>query len=197
MMQTGIVLLAAGSAERYGHDKRLASIGKGLEAAPMLLATIRAVRASGMPFVVVLRSGDHLWQQELDGMDVDWIASPEAHLGMGHSLAAGVHATQHWDGWLIALADMPFIQPSTFQSVAEALSRHKIVRPVFTSRDTGQRLRGHPVGFNRSCACDLMQCRGDEGARQLLAANPDDVHELLCSDEGIIHDVDRPDDIRR
>ena len=190
MKQTGVVILAAGLGERFGHDKRLASIGP--QAEPMLLATIRSVRASGMPFVVVLRPGDHLWQQELDGMEVDWVASPEAHLGMGHSLAAGVHATQHWDGWLIALADMPYIQPATYQRVAEALNQHKIVRPVL--QRSGNPLNGHPVGFSRSYAWALIQCQGDEGARRLLADNPQDVYLLPLGDEGIVQDIDQPED---
>ncbi|WP_430461469.1 nucleotidyltransferase family protein [Thalassolituus sp. LLYu03] len=194
MKQTGVVVLAAGSGERYGHDKRLAAVPGKQGHEPMLLATLRAVRASGLPFIVVLRSGDLQWEQELDAIGVDWIACPEAHKGMGHSLAAGVHATQHWDGWLIALADMPFIQPGTYRAVADALNQHRIVRPVLHNPVTNKRQPGHPVGFDKTCAFELLQCSGDQGARELLKHHASDVAELLCHDEGIVQDIDRPED---
>ena len=202
MKQTGVVLLAAGSAERYGHDKRLAAVtvatasdkSHAVAAEPMLLASIRTVRASGMPFIVVLRSGDLQWEQELDAMGVDWTTCPEAHKGMGYSLAAGVHATQHWDGWLIAMADMPFIHPATFQTLAESLNQHDRVRPVFVCPESGKLRGGHPLAFGKSCAFALMQCAGDEDAITALLSPPNKVHDIICADSGIIRDVDLPGD---
>ncbi len=197
----GVILLAAGKSERFGGDKRLAEIRQpqGTQQ-PMLLTTLQQIRASGLPLFVVLRPGDQQWGDALDKLSIDWGICPEAAQGMGHSLAFGVHATQHWNGWLIALADMPFIQPATYQRVATALNQHKIVRPVLqrtdtaTGADTGKTLDGHPVGFSRSYACALTQCQGDEGARRLLTDNPQDVYLLPLTDKGIVQDIDRPQD---
>ena len=200
----GVILLAAGKSERFGGDKRLASIAlpESAEPQPMLFVTLQQICASGLPVFVVLRPGDQQWGDALDKLSIDWGICPEAAQGMGHSLAFGVHATQHWNGWLIALADMPFIQPATYQRVAAALHQHKIVRPVLqraapgtgTDTDSGKTLNGHPVGFSRNYACALIQCQGDEGARRLLADNPQDIYLLPLEDEGIVQDIDRPQD---
>lgn len=194
----GMILLAAGKSERFGGDKRLASIAlpESAQPQPMLFVTLQQICVSGLPVFVVLRPGDQQWGEALDKLSIDWGICPEAGLGMGHSLAFGVHATQHWNGWLIALADMPFIQPATYQRVAEALNQHNIVRPVLqrTGTDAGKTLNGHPVGFSRNYACSLIQCQGDEGARRLLADNPQDIYLLPSEDEGIWQDIDRPED---
>ena len=80
------------------------------------------------------------------------------------------------------------------ERVAEALNQHKIVRPVLQRSGTSNPLNGHPVGFSRSYAWALIQCQGDEGARRLLADNPQDVYLLPLGDEGIVQDIDRPED---
>lgn len=190
MKQTGVVLLAAGNSGHYGHDKRLISISHGAGSEPALLASIRMVRTTGLPFIVVLRSGDLQWEQELDALEIDWTICPDAHKGMGYSLAAGVHATQHWDGWLVAMADMPFIQPATFHAVTESLNHHDIVQPVFICPESGKIRPGYPLGFARSCACALMQCAGDAEAITALLSAARNVHELICADSGIIRDVE-------
>ncbi len=194
MHTTGIILLAAGQSERYGNDKRLASITGRDGSQPMLLATLEHINASGLPVFVVLRPGDVQWEQELDQRGIEWGTCPDAALGMGHSLAFGVHATQHWQHWLIALADMPFVQPQTYRAIANALEQHAIVRPVVHEPTTGQHLPGQPVGFQQRFACELMRCTGDTGARDLLQRYAADVHALEVTDDGILHDIDCPED---
>lgn len=187
----GVILLAAGKSERFGGDKRLAAITLNGHTQPMLLTTIQQIQASGLPLFVVLRPGDQQWGETLDKLNIDWGICPEAALGMGHSLAFGVHATQHWNGWLIALADMPFILSQTYRDLAAALKRHPIVRPYLTSQPETP---GQPVGFQQLFACQLMQCCGDSGARHLLRQHPDKVHAFFTSDQGILLDIDRHND---
>lgn len=196
MTRTGVVLLAAGSSQRFGNDKRLAAVSDAADPCePMLLATIRQIQASGLPLYVVLRTGDHQWQQELDRLEVAWGASPEAQQGMGHSLASGIRNNQDWDGWLIALADMPYIQPRTYRAVADALQQHAIVQPVWADPYSGQYHAGHPLGFDRSLAFELLQCSGDNGACHILRDHAERVFDLISNDAGILQDIDRPEDL--
>lgn len=190
----GVILLAAGKSERFGADKRLVQIDKpqSTQQQPMLLTTLQQIRASGLPLFVVLRPGDQQWGDALDKLSIDWGICPEAAQGMGHSLAFGVHATQHWNGWLIALADMPFIHSQTYRYVADNLKQHAIVRPRLKSQPQRP---AHPVGFQRQFACELMACEGDHGARDLLQKHHDQLFELLLEDDGIVRDIDRPQDL--
>src|SRR5690606_38639557 len=86
--------------------------------------------------------------------------------GMGTGIACGVAASAAAPGWMIALADMPYVSPAAIRAVAARLQQGAdLVAPVYRGR------RGHPVGFSRRHAGALMQLRGDAGARAILNAN--------------------------
>lgn len=107
-----------------------------------------------------------------------------ASAGLGDSIAAGVAATPHWQGWLIHLADMPFVGADVFRQVADALRQHAIVRPCYAQQP------GHPVGFSALLRKPLCQLRGDNGARELLQGAA--VHLLPLEQPGVVQDIDLP-----
>ena len=181
-----VILLAAGSARRFGSDKRKAKID---DDKTLLQACINRIQTASLPLFVVLASGDEDIADELSAAGIDWAYCPNAHLGMGHSLAFGIESTIKAPGWLIALADMPFIRASTFNEVASQLQQHDIVLPQLAD---GR--RGHPVGFNACFRQQLLQCQGDQGARHIIKQQQPFI--LLTDDVGIIADVDQPEDLR-
>lgn len=198
-MTAGVVLLAAGRSQRFGSDKRHALLPGQLPNQPMattsvLFNTLQHIHATQLPCFVVLRPGDQKLSEQLEKMGIDWGICPDAHLGMGHSLAFGVRSTQHWDGWLIALADMPWVQPQTYQAIAARLNHANIVRPYILRPDS-KKCTGNPVAFSRPFAYQLMQCSGDQGARALLQQHQQLLDEIEVQDEGIIRDIDQPSDI--
>src|SRR3989442_312708 len=116
----------------------------------------------------------------------------DAGEGMGTSLAAGVRATSDADGWIVALADMPFIRPETIRIVAKALrDGAAIAAPSFRGE------RGHPVGFARRFLEELSSLRGDDGARQLLNQHPESLTLHEVDDPGVVRDIDKPSDLER
>ena len=113
-----------------------------------------------------------------------------ANEGMGTSLAAGVRATSDAKGWVIALADMPFIRPETIRIVTKALQEGAaIVAPSFRGE------RGHPVGFALRFCEELSSLRGDNGAREFLGQHPEWVKIFEVDDPGVVHDVDKLSDL--
>jgi molybdenum cofactor cytidylyltransferase len=107
---------------------------------------------------------------------------------MGASLACAARAAGKADGYLVALADMPFVRPSTIAAVRDALaSGAALVAPYFRAR------RGHPVGISGTFFDDLLACKGDEGAKQLFARN--EVRKVAVGDPGVIRDIDTPADL--
>ncbi|HVL37716.1 MAG TPA: NTP transferase domain-containing protein, partial [Burkholderiales bacterium] len=88
----------------------------------------------------------------------------------------------------VALADMPFVRPSTIAAVREALAAGApLAAPYFRSR------RGHPVGIAGGFHRELVALRGDEGARRLLAAHR--VRKIPVGDPGVLRDIDTPADL--
>ncbi|MGE5712793.1 MAG: nucleotidyltransferase family protein, partial [Betaproteobacteria bacterium] len=91
------------------------------------------------------------------------------------------------DGWVIALADMPAIQPDTLRRVVDALKAGAAtVAPTYRGR------RGHPVGFSAAMRSELLASAGDIGARSVLARHPPQLIEV--DDPGVLYDVDTPED---
>ncbi len=119
------------------------------------------------------------------------IVADDAHLGMGHSLAAGVAAITDWSYALIGLADMPFVSQKTLlqlRAEMDAMTAPGIVVPTFADK------RGHPVGFDATFFDELKALKGDAGARSLLQQFASVVIEVPVTDPGILKDIDFPDD---
>ncbi|HJW03191.1 MAG TPA: nucleotidyltransferase family protein [Azospira sp.] len=184
------ILLAAGSARRFGSDKLLASLADGT---PVALAAARAIQAgmpSGALLVAVIRPEQTALATLLQEAGWQPVASAEAALGMGHSLAAGVEASREAAGWLVALADMPYLQPASVAAVAAALSADA---PLAAPGYRGQ--RGHPVGFGAAYREELQALSGDAGARHLIQRDRARLRLLEVDDPGVLQDVDTPADL--
>lgn len=185
------VLLAAGKAVRFGSDKRLHRLPDGT---PMALAAARRLRAACPRTIIVLRPGpDPL--RELLALEPVEIAET-AGSGVGDSIAAGIRASHRSggpavDGWLIALADMPYIAEESYACVLQALAQGAaIARPVHAG------CVGHPVGFRARYRDALVALAGDQGARSIIEAEPGALVTCAVQDPGVLVDVDRPGDLR-
>ncbi|HEY1058386.1 MAG TPA: nucleotidyltransferase family protein [Limnobacter sp.] len=185
------ILLAAGQASRFGSNKLIQPWGSRGE--PVLVHSLLALKAACDQVLVVV--GQHN-QADLtpciEPHGCAWTVAPDAHLGMGHSLAHGIARSPACTGWLIGLADMPAVNVSTTVQLAEALKEgHSIVVPVMNQQ------RGNPVGFLATHKAALMQLTGDEGARRLVQTHAAQVHRVDVQDPGIHHDIDRVEDLNR
>lgn len=184
----GIILLAAGTGSRFiaagGEGNKLnARLQKTAgNVVTVFEATLRQACASRLPVHVVTRPENRPVQTCClrEGIPFTLISSA----GTGESIAAGVHATAGWDGWLIHLADMPFVTAEVFTAVADRLRQEMIVRPYWQNEP------GHPVGFAQPMREKLRLLRGDNGARELLRS-----HRMLRLDfnhPAVITDIDIP-----
>ncbi|AGE19909.1 MULTISPECIES: NTP transferase domain-containing protein [Serratia] len=187
-MTTGIVITAAGRGERFiqaggqGNKLNAGFADAAGERRSLFEHTLCQALASGLPVQVVTRPDNLpvLAACAANQVPVTLLASA----GLGDSIAAGVAATPHWQGWLIHLADMPFVGADVFRQVADALRQHPIVRPCYAQQP------GHPVGFSARLRKPLCQLRGDNGARGLLQGAA--VHLLPLEHPGVVRDIDLP-----
>lgn len=135
--------------------------------------------------ICVVRPDDQALQSLFQRHGFETVICEDAGSGMSASLKAGICATANSDGWLIALADMPFIKPETHGLIAENLKQlGGIIVPKFEGK------RGHPVGFSSTYRSVLLQITGDQGARPVLARYADNVRVVAVDDQGIYQDVD-------
>lgn len=184
----GIIILAAGTGSRFsaagGEGNKLNALCE--DAAGNLVCvfstTLQQAMETGLDVHVVTRPENTPVQQACTkaGVPVTLINSA----GTGESIASGVRATAGWDGWLIHLADMPFVTSQVMLSVAAGLQSAEITRPFW--RETP----GHPVGFGPALREELQQLAGDQGARQLLRDRP--VLRIEADTPMVIADIDLP-----
>lgn len=188
-LATGI-LLAAGLGTRFDpsgiHSKLLAPLPDGT---PVAVAAARRLAAAVPDVIAVVRPGAEKLAFLLNEAGCQVVYAADAERGMGASLAAGVRASGEATGWIVALADMPWIDTRTIEAIARALDADNasIVAPAYRGQ------RGHPVGFANRHHAALAALDGDAGARALLAAHPLALLEL--NDPAVLRDVDTPADL--
>lgn len=185
---TGI-LLAAGYGRRFDpagqRNKLLATLPDGHTVAARSARTLVSVLPGTL---AVIRPGNAALAAELQAAGCRVLETAAAEAGMGAALAAAVAATPEASGWVVALADMPWLPAELVRAVALTITtRDAIAAPWRDGR------RGHPVGFGSAWRDALLKLDGDEGARELLKTQP--VMRILTEDEGAFRDVDVEGDI--
>ena len=181
------ILLAAGAGRRFGADKLIHSLPNGDAVA---VRACRNLLAGTDNVLAVVRPGSEKLTALLQAEGAEVRVCADAEQGMSASLVFGVRARPEAAGWLIALADMPWIAPATIRKVADTLrSGMTIAAPCWQGR------RGHPVGFSRILAPDLAALSGDEGAKTVIQAYLEHLHLVDCDDPGVLQDIDKPEDL--
>jgi molybdenum cofactor cytidylyltransferase len=183
-MIVGAVVLAAGLSRRMGAAK----LAMDVEGVPMLARTLAAVRAAGLPLLVV--TGGHEAAVRAVAGDVPMVHADGFEAGLAESLKAGLHAAPlDWDALLVVLGDMPFVAADTLRTLALELGRGA---PAVVPVHAGE--RGNPAGFARAVWPALMTLDGDRGARGVLDRLG--VVAVSVEDPGVLRDLDRPEDLK-
>jgi len=181
------LLLAAGASRRFGADKLAHALPHGVAVA---VQAARHLRAEIDRVVAIVRPGAEATARALAAEGCEVVVCPGAENGMGASLACGARAAGEVDGYLVALADMPFVRPSTIAAVRDALAGGAaLAAPYFRTR------RGHPVGIAGRFRAELEALTGDDGARDLVAAHAAELVKIPVGDPGAIRDIDTPADV--
>lgn len=183
------ILMAAGSGSRFGGGKLTHPLPKHNETiAERAWLNLRAAMDC---VCVVVRAGDTATLALFRELKAHVVICDDAALGMGHSLACAVRANAYSEGWIIALADMPFIRPETIAAVGKVIAQDRASIAIPTYRGT----RGHPVGFGAEHFRELCALTGDAGAKSIVRRHQYSVTEVTTDDAGILQDIDQRDDL--
>lgn len=186
------ILLAAGFSLRFGStDKLLQRLPDGR---PIALASAENLIKSIPVSISVLRPENKALAELMLNAGLKIVFCSENDEEMADSLATGIRFSANFEaannGFVIALADMPYIQTETIIAVANKVADGaSIVIPVY------QNQRGHPVGFSAKFRFELEKLHGDEGARSIIKQYADELELLSTLDEGILVDIDTPNDL--
>lgn len=206
-MKIAALILAAGSASRFGSLKQLASINN----KPMLQHCIDSANGPLSDNVyTLLGHQSKLIKSNITGTKV--IEHPEWERGIGSSIAVGVdYLSKDFEAILIMLGDQPMIKSAHVeQLIALFKEQHQDQlqkeqpKKAQSQKDQPQNYQqivcsqyqnnlAVPAIFSKTHFHDLMQLDGDQGAKQLLT-NLSPPPKVLAL-EKVYKDVDHPQDL--
>ena len=178
----GGLVLAAGSATRFGSAKQLAD----LDGRPLLEHSILAMTSSPVGrVVVVLGSGAEEVLARVDLHGADGIVNERWDEGQSASLARGLAELSDCEAVVVTLGDQPRVSPEAIHRVIAARGGGAAaVRATYHGEP------GHPVLLERTLFERMRDVTGDHGARNLLIS--EQTREVPCEDLGGGQDVDTP-----
>jgi len=185
------VLLAAGKSERMGRNKLLMPfeggtiIGRTLD--NLLSSRVREI-------VVVVGACAQEMSVAIENRAVTMVLNPNYAKGMSTSLITGIRMISKRAKYvMVALGDQPFVTSNTYDRLIEAAfeTGRGIVIPTYS------RQRGNPILISAGYFPEILHFSGDVGGRELLVQYPDDVLEVAVSDEGIVINVNTPDEYEK
>ncbi len=174
------IVLAAGFSSRFGSSKLLAELSSGKT---VFQQTVERI-AEAFPELLVVTRPEMVTALQKLAQSTSILGFEHADQGMGATLAFAAQQIGDWDGCVVCLGDMPFIETSTYSLIAELVTVDSIVTPTFDSK------MGNPVAFGKNLYTDLEALTGDSGGRRLTSMYPQAVRELRVSDPGILQDID-------
>ncbi|MBZ6493624.1 nucleotidyltransferase family protein [Natrinema longum] len=186
------LLLAAGTSSRFGNENKLLAT---LEGEPIVRQAARTLVRSGVePVVVVLGHEADRVGDAIEGLPVETAVNEAYDTGQASSLRTGIRAIRgrdrEYDAAVIALGDMPFVAPSTVDSLVSAYAAD--AGDALAAAFDGE--RGNPVLFDERFFDALADVDGDIGGREILRES--DASALVpVDDPGVRRDIDSPDDL--
>lgn len=195
----GILVLAAGQSRRFGSDKLLAAMPDGRPVIAHSLAPLLAMaKRYELKLCAVTRPDNHKLINYFIENEINYTECMDADLGMGHSIAHGIKSNPLWQGWMIALADMPSLTNNIIETVISHIIQnpHQVVRPSILKEE--KEIPLHPVYFPQSYKLKLSELTGDNGAKSIIKN-----YRLITNIEGKaidkynLIDIDTPADINK
>lgn len=188
------IVLGAGAGRRFGGRKLLAPYA----GAPLVEGALRTAFAAPVSRVTVVTGFDAAETEAVvrASPHVDArlnLVFAERHAeGMGASLArAAAEVADEAAGVFVFLGDMPRVPLAVLQPLTAALALGVAAAPAFAGR------RGHPVLFGPALLPRLRALGGDEGARAVLAGLGEGLQLVPSPDDGVLFDIDEPQQLPR
>ncbi len=189
------IILAAGESQRFGRTKQLAPFGGRC----LLEWVLDAALGSDLDRVVLVLGRDHpailaALGGTVNHAKLEVVVNPDYRLGQSTSLRAGLLKVKaRFPVVVFLLADQPLVDARLINRLIAGLcgTSKNICVPVHRGR------RGTPTAFTRLFYPRLLGVSGDKGAREIIAANPEEVFAVEVEDPCLLADVDTPADLAR
>jgi len=171
----GIVILAAGGSTRFGEPKQLLQF----EGTSFLRRAVDAALSQpDCTVVVVLGQDAAAAKDEIDGLPLKIVVNSDWQVGISSSIKGGLKKLLEDEPELAAvifmLCDQPFVSRAT---IANLINNYTSTRkPIVAS--SYQETLGVPALFAREMFAELMDLKGDIGAKPVILSHAADVCKI-------------------
>lgn len=141
--------------------------------------------------IVVLGLQGQEIEKLISGYPVKVLFNTDPRSEMADSVRIGLEAVDDAaTGVMVCLADHPLVSPDTVWTIARLHSEKpgQIIIPSFNNR------RGHPTLFPKNV---LQALSPEKTLRDIIQENPGLLHLFETGDEGVILDMDTPEEYQR
>lgn len=178
------ILLAAGSSRRMGGKSKL---DLPLGSSTILALSLKNLLLGGVDRVRIVAKPEMKIPDIADRHLVEVVTNSNPDSGLGDSLRVGLtDLPRSASVIIVALGDMPFIQPQTIELLVRTFEREK-VPVVFPIHD---KKRGHPVIWDVNLIEMLSDVQGMIGAKMLVERYATKAGAVEVSDPGVCFDID-------
>lgn len=192
LIQTGVIILAAGDSSRLGQAKQLVEFnGKTL-----LQHTIDIVSEFSFASKLLILGGNETEIiKATDCSKIEVLSNINWKYGMSSSLKKGVEHVEKFypdvNYAMVLLSDQPFVSKALMEKllIEQAKTNAKITASKYGD------ILGVPVIFEKSLFKEIKALEGDQGARKLIAKTLTEV-AFVDFEQGVV-DVDTPQDLER
>ncbi|KLN62557.1 hypothetical protein WH96_03525 [Kiloniella spongiae] len=183
------ILLAAGQSRRMGPENKLLQEWHGK---PLVKWVADNIGESNVDHTIVITGHEaDLVQENLQSNDVEYVYNPDFDEGLSTSLIKGLMAVPaDCDAVMICLGDMPSIHSTQLNKLISAydpVNGAAICVPTFEGK------RGNPVLWSTTFIPEMLNLKGDSGARHLLGNYPGDLQEVTMDNTSVLSDIDTPE----
>lgn len=179
-LKLGCLVMAAGSATRFGENKLAARFG-GKMLIERIFEAVPAEKFSSR--VVVTQYG------EIEALAPHFgfaaVRNDRPELGISRTIRLGLEALKDCDAVLFCVADQPLLRRETIAAEVDFFLEHPESIVALSSKGK----RGNPCLFPARFFPELMALEGDKGGRSVIAQHEDAVLLYEASEEELI-DVD-------
>ena len=183
------IILASGYSKRMGTNKLLLSF----KDKTIIENIIEEVIYSKLEKVYIVCRENEV--KEIVGKyPIQIIINEMAHEGQSTSIVEAIkEVDNNFDSYMFLMGDQPLMNRDFINKMIDFYysNNSSILVPYYNGK------RGTPVIFSSKWKNDLLKLKGDEGGRQIIRDNSEDVLEYKVESEILGMDIDKAEDYER
>lgn len=181
-LKIGCVLMAAGSARRFGANKLMTS----LDGRSLILRALETIPTELLDTVVVVTQYPEIMRLA-GAFRFSAIHNPQPDDGISHTIQLGLTGLRDCDGVLFLVSDQPMLTRNSTAMLVELWKQY----PNRIAALSHNGIRGNPCLFPARFYPELMALTGDQGGSSIIRHHKEDLILLEVPAQELT-DVDTP-----